>query len=143
MCCRLFPILISCLQIAALILFSVVTPLAHLHQKDTAPSHQAGAGHGAHPATTFHAHFEGHDTGQDHGRDSDSDDEEDSLSLSHGKIDAPRVKRSADQSLVIASSIEDARPWAPAFWILSDPSQNAHGPPHPFLKPVRAPPFYS
>ncbi len=143
--CRLFPIVIASLQIAALILFSVLTPLAHLHQSGTAPSHfrQVGAGHEAHPAATFHSHFEDHHASEDHGRDSDGDDAEDALSLSHGKIDAPRVKQSDEQPLVVASSIEAARPSTQASWALSVPSQDAHGPPHPFLIPARAPPSFS
>ena len=139
----LLHLVISGLQVAALVLFSVLAPLAHLHQDLTAyPNRHDDGEHAPHRVTTFHAHLDGH-AHESHDRHHQSEGEEDAVGISHGKLDSPRQPWSPEPSPTLASWIEDTPPLLKACDVLSDPSQDAHGPPVPFSKPVRAPPLFS
>jgi len=141
---RLLPFILTPLQVGALVFFFTVAPLTHLHDNRTAQErHDAGAEDALRPGKTFHAHLEGHHPDQDGSHHGSRDGGEDSATVPHGKLDLLRNLWSAEPMPVLTSRIENALPLATAFVILSLPNQDAHGPPLPVLKPVRAPPSFS
>lgn len=143
---RVHRTVIASLQIAGFVLFSAAAPLAHLHQDDRVRSHrhEGNEEHAPSHGITFHAHLNGHphDAGAQESGDSNSEDhgQDDSLSISHGRLDSPRVEWPSRPLLALASMVGVTRPSMTSRPTLPDARFDTHRPPLLFGKPSRAPP---
>ena len=139
-------IVIASLQTAALILFSAAAPLAHLHQGDRGhfDHYESHGERPRHYGITFHSHLDSHP----HGSNQESTDDpssqgeshHDSLNISHGRMDSPRVERPSSSLLALASKVQLTSSSTTCL-ALSDARFDVYRPPPLlFRKPVRAPP---
>ena len=140
------------LQIAALIVFSAAAPLAHLHQgqdqgqrgRDHFDDHKRHGALPSHHGITFHAHVDGHPHGSNQESpeypSSGGESHDDSLNLSHGRMDSTRIELPASPHLAVTPTVE-LRPPSTASPGLAGAGFDVYRPPPLlFRKPVRAPP---
>ena len=139
-------IVIASLQTAALIFFSAAAPLAHLHQggRGHFDHHEGRAERPPHHGITFHSHLDSHPHGSNQEPTEDpssrGESQDDSLNISHGRMDSPRVERPSSSLLELASKVQLTPSSTTGLGFPDARFEVYRPPPLLFGKPVRAPP---
>ena len=138
---RSFHVNVVCgFQVAALVLFFSAGHLTHFHQNRVTPTDRHE--HREQRAPVLHAHLEGHP--HDHPvTDNDGSGEDTATSIAYGKPDSPRQALFPEPPAAILTGDETLHAGHEAWSVFPDPGQDAHGPPGPSTKSVRAPPSFS
>ena len=144
---RVLRITIASVQLAGLLLFSASAPLAHLHRDGGVQSHrhQGEGEHASRHEIIFHAHLGGHshDPGDPHSEgEREREREDDALSISHGRLDSPRVERSFWPLVAIAYTVELSTPSNESLALAGAGFDIYRPPPLLFRQPARAPPSF-